>query len=403
MKTSLLPRLAVCAAIFALTGLLHAADMPNLANLVFHLDASQISANNGDRLDTWTDLAKGNNVTQGDASRRPTYVANCANLNNMPAVYFDGGNWLTNEGWNLVTGNGQRTVIGVWADAVDTGANNQHLLHFGNFANGESYGIVPFNGGSKGIGWHYHSTSGATYITGGSNPNLAMNYYNGTTDYVTANGLMGKINTPTLNTGTTRLDIGAHCGNGEQMRGNVAEVLIFDRKLTTKEQQQIGSYLTEKYDLDTTYLAAGQQNIQAFHGPDAGDKFATVFYGPNAANNGYDFTTPRASAAGCGLQPDGTYRLLSQGAGTAYMRNNLYFNNEGYGSSSVVATFDLRITPGTGSNTVADGLNFTLVNTDKQDPAIAFTTDGSNAEGRGLADSLSLGFAVYNQNMTRLY
>ncbi len=396
-------RAAVCVtAALCFSVVAYAQSLPSINNLQFHLDASTITGlNNGEAMTSWTDLVHGNNVTQGDAAKQPTYVSSAAGLNGQPAVYFGGANYLTNEGWNLITGNAARTVIAVWADATDNGYNNQHALSFGEFADKKMYSLVPFNGaaGNRKLGYHYHTVSGATYIDDAAIPTLSMNYYNGATDYITGNGLLGKVNAVGLDTGSTRLVVGAHTNsgdnNGEPMKGNIAEVLVYDRKLTTKEQQQVGSYLTEKYNLNTTYLAAGTQNVtQTFGGLATDTKYAVSYFGPNATNNGYDTSTAIASAPGCGLQANGTFRLLSR---SNYMKNTLYFNNEGYGSNYAVAQFDLSML----GNDPADGLNFSLANTNLIDLGSAFSDQ--SAEGSGLAGSLSLAFGVNGSGTAQLY
>ena len=43
------------------------------------------------------------------------------------------------------------------------------------------------------------------------------------------------------------------CGNGAQFDGDIAELLIYNRALTTEEAAQVGGYLTNKYGLSTAY------------------------------------------------------------------------------------------------------------------------------------------------------
>ena len=42
-------------------------------------------------------------------------------------------------------------------------------------------------------------------------------------------------------------------GNGAELNGDIAEVLIYNRVLTAEESEQVGAYLETKYGLSTTY------------------------------------------------------------------------------------------------------------------------------------------------------
>ena len=59
-------------------------------------------------------------------------------------------------------------------------------------------------------------------------------------------------------------------------------------------------------------------------------------------------------ADGCG-EMDGYFRLLNR---TGSLQQSLIFNNTGYATNFISASFDLRMIDG------ADGVNFSLVNTD---------------------------------------
>ena len=47
------------------------------------------------------------------------------------------------------------------------------------------------------------------------------------------------------------------CGNGAQLNGDIAELLIYNRILSTAEANQVGAYLENKYGLDTAYVVSG--------------------------------------------------------------------------------------------------------------------------------------------------
>jgi hypothetical protein len=47
--------------------------------------------------------------------------------------------------------------------------------------------------------------------------------------------------------------IGNRATSGQQLKGDIAEVLIYNRVLTPIEENQVGAYLTQKYGLVTNY------------------------------------------------------------------------------------------------------------------------------------------------------
>lgn len=82
--------------------IVNAVDLPTIANLSLHLDASNIiNKEDGDKINQWDDESGGNNnVIQNTVSNQPRYKINA--FNGRPAVEFDGSStFFTNSTFNL--------------------------------------------------------------------------------------------------------------------------------------------------------------------------------------------------------------------------------------------------------------------------------------------------------------
>lgn len=120
------------------------------------------------------------------------------------------------------------------------------------------------------------------------------------------------------------------------------------------------------------------------------DVFQNFDGGGTAYLTSYNQNTPNNTF---GVQENGMFRLLT---GEGNLRNNIYFNNNDIATNYITATFDVKMSG------AADGISFSLVNTNTHTD-LSGLFSGQAAESSGLSDSLTLGFAIYNQNNTRLY
>ncbi len=246
------------------------------SGLVFHLDASdtaslyqdtagtsQITAD-GQAVARWDDLSSsGISVQQSSTGDQPTYQASVASLNGQAALYFDGGSGgdaLTSTTGNStgVSGHEDFTVITVWADAVNTGQNYQHTFHMGDTTTREAYGhSVSRSGGGGEIGNHYWGDGWNSSSTDGlDNANIALSTYDSDSDEDIwwVNGKAVGSRSVTLNIGTDQLQVGSRLTPAtEGLRGSVAEILVFDRVLSSVEMDNIGGYLAAKYNISTTW------------------------------------------------------------------------------------------------------------------------------------------------------
>ena len=105
----------------------------------------------------WKDRSgNGFDVVQSNSSRRPTFKSSVPSLNNLGAVSFN-DDYLTRSQNLGINGNHDLTLITVWVNAGNTGANYQHLIHFGSPQTRQAYGHSVYKGSIKKIGNHYYN------------------------------------------------------------------------------------------------------------------------------------------------------------------------------------------------------------------------------------------------------
>ncbi|HUT09870.1 MAG TPA: LamG-like jellyroll fold domain-containing protein, partial [Thermoguttaceae bacterium] len=216
----------------------------------------------GQAVARWNNKA-GNGPDVSEGTNTPDYVASVANLNNAPALHFD-GDVLRAANTTGILGNDDRTAITVWANAENTGANYQHTFHMGNPATNQAYGhsVSRENGGGE-IGNHYWGDGfNATPTAGLDGALVAVSTWDGDggtagngLDSWWVNGHVADVSDrAALDTGDTQLTIGSRLTPPtEGIRGDIAEVLVFDRVLSSAELNSVGGYLADKYGLATTY------------------------------------------------------------------------------------------------------------------------------------------------------
>jgi hypothetical protein len=247
------------------------------ANLRLWLDASDLSTlwqdtggtiavtSNGQTVALWKDKS-GNalNVSQ-TGTAKPDYLGWITNLNLRPGLHFD-VDVLQAVNSTGITGNDDRTVITVWTNSVNTTQNFQHTFHMGTADTNRAYGISVSRASSNLVGNHYWAGEYTTNKTGNAVPHMALASWDGDggtpgsglDSWYVDGRFGGTSNRDPLNTGADSITIGSRLlPPAEGIRGDIAEVIVYDSTLTAAEQQAIGRYLTNKYRLDSVYLGNG--------------------------------------------------------------------------------------------------------------------------------------------------
>jgi hypothetical protein len=178
-----------------------------------------VTADASGKVSSWAGQGGGVTVTQTNASRRPTRVANA--ISGKPALRFvNGQTWL--ENLNLgATGNnysGSLTIISVFTGAQPN--SDQRVL--------------------AGI-----AAGGTDYLASGFNLNNSARLED------VRDGVILKVVSASINAPLQKLVIGDAVGNtgpgiGKGLTGDIGEVLIYE-KLSKLEEAQITNYLRSKY------------------------------------------------------------------------------------------------------------------------------------------------------------
>ena len=235
------------------------------SGMVLWLKGDSLDLTDGGSVSTWADASGNNrNFTQSTSSKKPTYIASESDFNNMPVLRFDGGDKLelafdanlnTNEFTIFFVGavnndnNAHqlgyesrssspvtRSGFNIYADM--TSSNNEWEFWVGADTTWKALrsgtGSITLNtpdiitmqlSGGDGAG---ASATQLLRVDGTQIGTQSANFYKSTAD---------SQNIGTLNTGSF------------PYVGEIAEIIQFNRALTTTELQQVEGYLAEKYGI----------------------------------------------------------------------------------------------------------------------------------------------------------
>jgi len=224
------------------------------SGLALWMRADQGVTWNGSTVSQWSDITgNGNNAVQSEVSRRPTFITSA--LNGKPALRFNGANsnYLSvpnNASINLT----QFTVIAVAKQstsasygflarklATSDATLNQYGLLFMN-----STGARTQAGAQTAVGYSAIPLDTYAIMSGSYDLNTVRTWVNG--GLVASTAYTGGITTSSL-----PLTIG---GDGSTMglRGDMAELLIFNRALSDMERKEVELYLYQRYAISSQPL-----------------------------------------------------------------------------------------------------------------------------------------------------
>ncbi len=211
----------------------------------------------------WSDQAGNFSVTQTNTNNAPVMVTN--GVNGLPAVRFNGGNGFSNPSapnvQNIRDLNGDMTVITVGC------ATNSGVQQYAVSVGGTTWGYAQqFYGRSMG------------YLNGKQEMDGGVGYYSSPAYGTNVPAIAGTVTAEafTLDTnltsvqfyrnglptvkgsvsGLTNIIDGFYLGTsagGSPWRGDLAEVMIYNHKLTTNEWAQVNQYIGDKYKVYNQY------------------------------------------------------------------------------------------------------------------------------------------------------
>ncbi len=278
--------LAVCVGIgfLVLSSAVSAVIPSDIGSLRLWLDASDsatLSIDEGSVL-SWADKSSTEAVFSVSgtptAIGSPTYVSE--GMGGLPAVRFSGLQGLISDTRLnfLHNGSGFTAFYVINIDALASGTLYRHvILDTGGWTGNETGVIFMGRQESNGsIRSYYNVRNGTTaFETSASQPvdtnffgdpsifqfNYDYNNPTGSGEVLFAGDVLGDASSSTYvpSTGnSTRIpSLGYREGSttiDNTLRGYISEVLIFEGELTEAQQQQMGYYLTTKYDIETSYV-----------------------------------------------------------------------------------------------------------------------------------------------------
>jgi beta-fructofuranosidase len=216
--------------------------------LVLHLDATRSGATPGP-MARWQDLSgRARHVAQADAARQPTLVE--AAIGGKPAVRFSGAQWLDGRA-PLAEGSRSLTIATVWrrldgdgaaviCEQADDGPGRRASLltvqdRYGfNGQNNDQHDLLPYAGGL----WN------VTVMTLDEN-GLVRLWHN---DERGGTGASGQIVRPMQNVGARLFRVGGKItADNERLRGDIAEVQVYDRALSYAQVKALNDHLGAKW------------------------------------------------------------------------------------------------------------------------------------------------------------
>jgi len=244
-------------------------DVPGLV-LWLDADKARVTTDTDDLVSGWSDVVdtanntKPDNVAQSDPDRRPRWVDRA--INGLPALQFDGGDFLNNTVSNLVASGSARTVFVVGRlEDRSTGAT---VFAFRRSTSAERplFGVNLYAGGDPpSMFLVYTDGSHGDRNTPIAEPGIALEALrrpfisthrsagSDQTIAVDLNGVPLKIRGAATVSTEGGFD-GFTVGGSENLpdsgwHGLIAEVLVYDCELKAAERRKVGEYLAEKYGI----------------------------------------------------------------------------------------------------------------------------------------------------------
>ena len=219
---------------------------------VLHLDASTLALANGAAVTALANLGSGGaslTASPNVTGQNPTF--NAAALNGLGTIHMTGQQGLITASNLGITGNADRSVFVVMRRA--SGANMN--LTTGTLGYDVAYGISDQNTGVLYLPYTY----GPSDLTFTAPPAGTYRIYevtrSGNISYGYLNGVLQGSKNVAINTSGGKVQIGYRT-DGQQVSGDLAEVLIYNSYLNDAQRQQVEVYLQAKWYGGTGSLPA---------------------------------------------------------------------------------------------------------------------------------------------------
>ncbi len=194
---------------------------------------------NGSTVARWDDVSgSGNDASQGICSAQPALVLNT--LNGLPVVRFDGSSTCLTTAAPVTTS----TQYSMFVVSTLGGVNGPI---YNGLPSTNGYGFYRSNSADYGL--NYGGVSAPVFgptQTSGFQTLEAQRDSSGTTTFYQNGTPSGGTSTATPNEPSNLTTIGGLWSN-QIFQGDIAEILVYNRALSTTERQQVEQYLHQKY------------------------------------------------------------------------------------------------------------------------------------------------------------
>lgn len=223
--------------ITAIHGILEQGGVPG--PLMWYDAAIGVTKDGSDKVSAWADKSGSNlTLTQSNTTYQPTYVA--SSIGGLPAIRFNGHQLST-----ISQTIGNREYVAVFKlNGAYTGAYHTLMIQDGTpfyqvyidntrirgFIDPSVYDSLfptPANGASNLLFTKLSTNTGISFRLNGSNG--------------------ASISPPTKPAATGPFKLGSYGVNTNPMNGEIAEIMVYNRSLTTAERTSIENYLKAKY------------------------------------------------------------------------------------------------------------------------------------------------------------
>ena len=232
------------------------------SGMALWLKADSLDLADGGSVTSWKDVSGNEHeFVQASSSAQPTYRASDSDFNNMPVVDCDGGDSLATSAFTSALNPSQFTIFTVAASA-GPGANWQGIISSRDNTVFKGYNVFArWSGDDRwqfvtGTSSAYHFLTGTSAVVANT-PAIVTSVLSGgdgagasATKTLRVNGTQE--NTASSNfhklTATASTTVGL-APSAFRLTGQIGEIIMYNRALSTTEIQQVEGYLSEKYGI----------------------------------------------------------------------------------------------------------------------------------------------------------
>lgn len=301
----------------------------------------------------WTDITgeATHNLSQSNASNKPSFTSANASFNNQPTISFGlvsgsaANTWLQSSTWTSALAQ-PATIIAIVKQTAADPSNDRLLLDGIDATNRMSLLTTAVSSSQY---TQYAGTSVLTGVANNQTPVFLVGTFNGASSniYQSSNLACESGNSPGA-TGIAGLTVGSRFGGNiigtDYWNGDIAEVIIFNRALTQTEIQELAAYASARYGITIQVglwadnNGSGNNASQTTQSKQPTLTFSSTNYNKKPLLNflssaSQTFHTGTWAAA---LTSPYTIVLVGNDDGSSVAGQEAYFDNEKTGSEAVL-------------------------------------------------------------------